>query len=97
MAEETKEKSDIDFQMGPTTGLRMLLKNVTFDQIVKYTKGVAIFGLLAWAIWVFHEDHSKLGDTMQVMTYVISLPQEQRVALKLNMPDSLRHRTASSK
>jgi len=97
MAEEQQQKSDLDFAFGPTQGLRVNLKNVTYEQIVKYTKGVALFGLLAWAVWIFHDDHKNLGDTMQVMTYVISLPQEQRGALKLTMPDSLREKVAKTK
>jgi hypothetical protein len=41
------------------------------------------------------EDHREVRDAMAEMTYVLSLPQEQREHLNLAMPESLRRKTRS--
>lgn len=96
MAEENgTQKVEADFT-GPT-GFGLKLRGVTFDQLVKLLKGIAVFGLLGYVVWMFHDDHKEIADTMGIMTYVISLPQASREALNLNMPAALQDRMRKGK
>jgi len=90
-------QSDLEVSASAANGIRLNLKNVSYAQIKEILKGivaVAVIGCLFYLIYdafkTFHEDHKQLGETMSVMTYVISLPQDERTSLRLNMPDSLR-------
>ena len=66
--------------------------NVTGRDVIPILRFIAFCGAVGYVLYTFHVDHKEIAQTMKEMTYIVSLPQDARSNLRLDMPESLREK-----
>lgn len=89
--------TDVAHEDGPeTVGLKAfgMELNATGQSLIWFLLGLGVTGGFAYFLYMHHttsqQENTKILDKLNEMVFVMSLPQDKRDRLEIEMPDSLR-------